>query len=91
MYSEWASLHYEIQASAGNQSVLKNFSNVISKDIASNVIQSLTKTLGQGVVSGDASQLKTTNDVNWTMEVNKAVNESLLVKYQINSKLKLQY
>ena len=69
MYSQWNSLHYDIQASAGNNSVLNNFSGLISKDIANNVVQTLAKTIGQGTVGGETSPLKNANDVKWTMEV----------------------
>lgn len=66
MYSEWASLHREIQCDKANQSVLHKFPEFAGKEIACSVVKHLAKTFSTPSSNAD---LQDDKDVKWTMEV----------------------
>ena len=69
MYSEWTSLQQDIQSDSSKRSVLHQFPETVGKDVAGSVVKTLAQSLSSGAANGEASTLKTDQEVKWTMEV----------------------
>ena len=70
MYSEWASLQYEIQSDNSNISVLHTYPESVGKDVACSVVKSVSQSLNR-LPSGESRSLDCDKQVQWTMEVRK--------------------
>lgn len=69
MYSEWASFQYEIQTNSSNISVLHSYPDSVGKDVACSVVKAMAQSLSHSVANGEASNLSSEKQVQWTMEV----------------------